>query len=402
MQPRQTVVEVFSTFVQFKADNFGGWITDPRLRRSMQQALKQEVTEASESVWALYWHKVWQTQSNELAMAHLAAYLQEVCFWVARKISLNTSARQAPADLFQTAIARIQYVLKRFNPQLSSNLKSYAEFAFSNVLKDTLRKQQEADICTDWALLQKVTQKRLVDSLEHTGLAKGMIAQYVLAWKCFKELYAATEVRHTRKLIKPEAATWQAIADLYNTERIHQLSQSEMCSPDRLEQWITNCAKAIRAFLYPTPISIDAPSTASEESPSLLERLPSNTQDSLLTDLLIEEETATRDTQLAELTKVLEGAIADLPAQTQQLLDAYYQQQLTQQQITQQLGIPQYTVSRRLSSARQTLLKKLATWSQEMLHSSLNPDVLTSMSTVLDEWLTAHYHQSASSNREYL
>lgn len=402
MQPRQTVIEAFSTFIQFKADNFGGWITDPKLRRSMQQTMQHAASETCDRFWALYWHKAWQSQPTELATGHLAAYLQEVCFWVARKISLNTSARQAPVDLFQTAIAHLQRVLKNFNPQLSSNLKSYAEFAFSNIIKDTLRKQQEADICTDWALLQKVTQKRLIDSLEYTGIDSVAIASYVLAWKCFKELYTSAEIRNTRKLTKPEPQTWQAIADLYNTERKSQLSQSEACSVERVERWIMTCAKAVRSFLYPTPISLDAHSTSHEESTSLLDRLPGNEQDSLLTELLLEEETASRNTQLAQLTEVLTGAIAELPTQTQQLLEAYYQQQLTQQQITQQLGIPQYTVSRRLSSARQTLLKKLAQWSQEMLHSSLSSDVLAGMSTILDEWLTVHYHQSASSYRESL
>ncbi len=402
MQPRQTIIEAFSTFIQFRADNFGGWVTDPRLRRSMQQTMQQATSETCDRFWALYWHKAWQVQPNELATGHLAAYLQEVCFWVARKISLHTSARQAPVDLFQTAIAHLQRVLKNFNPQLSTNLKSYAEFAFSNIIKDTLRKQQEADICTDWALLQKVTQKRLIDSLEYTGTNPVVITNYVLAWKCFKELYAPIKTRNTRKLNKPEPQTWQAIADLYNAERKNQFNQSEACSPERIECWIITCAKAVRSFLYPTPLSLNAPLTSHEESTSLLNRLPSSEQDSLLTELLLEEETAKRNTQLAQLTEVLTSAIADLPVQTQQLLEAYYQQQLTQQQITQQLGIPQYTVSRRLSSVRQTLLKKLAQWSQETLHSSLSSDVLAGMSTVLDEWLTAHYHQSASSYRESL
>lgn len=397
MRSRQNLVEIFSTFVQFESDSFGGWMTDARLRRSMQHCLKQTIPDNSEKFWAIYWHKIWQTQSSDLASdlakAHISAYLQEVCFWVARKMSLNLGGRQSPADLFQTAIVRIGHVLKGFNPQLSSNLKSYAELTFGNIIKDTLRKQQEADICTDWALLRKVTRKRLLESLTAAGLDAPTIANYLQAWTCFNELYAAADGRNSRKLTKPEAATWQAIAKLYSTET------GTSCPPERLEQWMLSAARAVRSFLYPSPMSIDAPTSSDEDAVSLLERLPGD--DSLLTELMQQEERGDREAQLAQIGNVLQEAIADLDAQTQQILAAYYRQEFTQQQIAQQLGIQQYTISRRLTSARQTLVKKIARWSQETLHITLTSDVLNGMSAVLDEWLTVHYRHSDSS-QEYL
>jgi RNA polymerase sigma factor (sigma-70 family) len=416
MQPRQSTVEIFSTFIKFDSDRFGGWITDATLRRSIQTCLKQTPQSPSqaspEQFWALYWHKQWQMEPSNLtttnqATAHISAYLQEVCYWVAKKMATNLANRQSVADLFQTAIARIHRVIQGFNPQLSSNLKSYAEFAFSNIIKDSLRKRREADICTDWALLQKVSQKRLVTALNHRGLDHQTIAAYILAWHCFRELYSpslqpSSEVRSTRKLGKPETATWQAIATLYNSERMGRLDPAgRACSPEQLEQWMFACAKAIRAFLYPQPLSIDAP-VASEDSSSLIDLLPGEEQESLLTNLISQEELSTRQTQQAEVGQVLIGAIADLDPQTQQLLQSYYGQELTQQQIAQTLDIKQYTVSRRLTSTRQTLLKKLVHWSQETLHISLTTDVLSGMSTVLDEWLHTHYRPAEPSSPEYL
>lgn len=398
MQSRQQLVDIFSTFVQFEADDFKRWIADARLRRSMGKCLQDGDRGTSDSFWALYWHKAWAEQRHPLATAHITAYLQEVCYWVARKMSLNLNMRQSRADLFQTAIAQTDTVLKRFNPQLSSNLKSYAEFAFGNIIKDTLRKNQEADICTDWALLHKASQKRLVDALTNTGMEESLLATYVLAWKCYKELYSGTEVRNTRKLVKPEPATWQAIARLYNTERLSQLpAGSATATPELLEQWMVTAAKAIRAFLYPNPVSIDQPLN-SEDSASLGDRLPGAGEDSLLTELLIQEETDQRQTQMQQVSDVLSSAIAQLDGDTQYLLASYYSENLTQQQIAQALNIQQYTVSRRLSSTRKALLKHLAQWSQTTLHIPMTPAVLSSMSTIIDEWLSAHYRTTESSS----
>lgn len=391
MRSRQTLIDLFSTFVRFDADTFSSWISDPKLRRSMERLVKSSTADTSERFWVLYWHKSWQAQATDLATNHITAYLQEVCYWVARKMMLNLAGRQSTADLFQTAIARTSHVLKGFNPQFSSNLKSYAEFAFGNVIKDMLRQQQEADVCTDWALLQKVSQKRLVDSLTHTGMDAPTIAAYGLAWKCFKELYAPSESGSTRKLGRPDGATWQAIAQLYHAERISQLgSKSIASSPAQVEQCLLTVARAVRGFLYPTPISIDTP-IAGQENARLADFLPNPEQESLLVTLIAQEEVSDRQMQHTQLSQVLSTEIAQLEAPMQQLLQAYYGQQMTQQQTAQLLNMPQYTISRRLASLKKNLLTTLARWSQDTLHISITSDVLNSMSAALEEWLTVHY-----------
>jgi RNA polymerase sigma factor (sigma-70 family) len=406
MRSRQTLVDLFSTFVQFDADTFGGWIGDPKLRRSMEQLLQQRTEEQleekqSERFWALYWHKVWQVQAadlatnsaTDLATNHITAYLQEICYWVAHKMARNLANRQSTADLFQTAIVHTRSLLKGFNPRFSSNLKSYAEFSFGNVIKDSLRKQQEADICTDWALLRKVSQKRLTDSLIHAGVDSSIIAAYGLAWRCFKERYAPTEVGNSRKLSKPDGETWQAIAQLYNAERTNQPGLAGgSASPETLEKWLLTAARAVRDFLYPTPISINAP-IAGQEDTELADFLP-DTEPELLAALITQEEVNERQMQQMQLGQVIAEAIAQLEDPMQQLLQAYYGQQMTQQQIAQLLDMQQYTVSRRLASLKKSLLAKLAHWSHNTLHISITSDVLNSMSAGLEEWLTIHYQPS--------
>ncbi|MBD2249944.1 sigma-70 family RNA polymerase sigma factor [Nostoc parmelioides] len=383
MQTRQGIIETFSTFVQFDADRFSVWVTDSKLQRSIKKGLEQYPQQTSDNFWVLYWYKIWQIEASPLAVGHISAYLQEVCYWVARKIALNFSSQFSIADCFQIAISCIHKILKNFNPEYSTSLKSYAEYAFERFLKDSLRVGKEADICTDWALLHKISRKRLVTSLNHAGFNSQIINNYVLAWECFQELYTS-DSQTIRQLGKPENATWEAITQLYNRQSLSQLS------PETLEKWLSTCAKAVREFLYPKFVSVDAP-ISGQESGNLLDTLPADLSASLLTEIIAQEEAKTRQTQQIQLNQVLMDAIAALDIQAQQLLQAYYQQNLTQQKIAEKLEIKQYSVSRRLSSIKRSLLTTLTQWSQDNLHISPTSVVVDAVSKSLDEWLTNYY-----------
>ncbi|WP_017654704.1 sigma-70 family RNA polymerase sigma factor [Fortiea contorta] len=390
MQPRQNITEIFSTFIQFDADYFSGWATDSKLRRSIKYCLEKSSQPESDRFWALYWHKVWQTESSSVAAAHICAYLQEVCYWVARKIALNFQKESSVADCFQIAISRTSKILKGFNPEYSSHLKSYAELTFESLIKDALRLRQETDICTDWGLLHKISRKRLTDALQNAGFNSLIIEGYVLAWECFQELHTAKTPK-VRKLVEPDNLTWQAITNLYNTQRLSQSSSSiSTATPATLKNWLSSSAQAVRAFLYPKLVSVDAPRNEQEDG-SLLDILPADPETLLLTDIVAQEEAATLEAQIKQLQMVITQAITGLDAQSQKLLKAYYNEQLTQQQIAQQLEIKQYQVSRRLSSIKRQLLQSLAQWSSETLHISPTSNVLDAMNTSLEEWLKINY-----------
>ncbi|MDJ0736512.1 MAG: sigma-70 family RNA polymerase sigma factor [Nostocaceae cyanobacterium] len=391
MQRRQEIVEIFSTFVKFDVDRFSGWITDPKLRRSMKTCLENSPSQHSDSFWAIYWYQVWQTQSSSLAIAHLCAYLQEACYWSARKFALNFSSHSTLADYFQIAIAHLAKILKAFNPQCSSHLKSYAELGFERIIKDELRLHRETDICSDWALLHKISHKRLVKSLQNMGFKTQIIETYVLAWECFRELYTGdnTKIRH---LTKPNAATWEDISNLYNTERLTRLSSpSSPVKQQTIEKWLLSSAKAVRNFLYPQVVSADSPLKEEDDDGSLLDILSADVQNSLLTQIIEQEETANLRNQQTQLNQVLNQAIATLDIESQQLLQVYYGQQLTQTEIATQLNIKQYTVCRRLNKIKKSLLMTLTQWSQNTLHISPKSDVIDAINTSLEEWLKFQY-----------
>ena len=392
MLPRQDTVEIFSTFIQFDYDRFSSWATDTRLRRSMKQSLNKISTESSDNFWALYWHQIWQAQPKSLAREHLAAYLQEVCFWSSTKtIGGFSSTQYTVPDCFQVAIAGIDKVLKGFDRERGFDLKSYASITFGNLIRELLRQKREIDICSDWSLLRKLSQKRMTEALANAGLDREVIESYILAWNCLKTIYVPERASATRKLPKPEQETWLAIANLYNQERQTQLKQpGKAVTPENLEKWMLNCVKAARAYLFPNVTSINRPKPG-YDSGEIVDSIVGEVDDSLLTEMIADEEAQQRSQQQTDINQFLTASIQKLKPEEQKLLELYYSLGLKQAEIAQELKTQQYTISRKLSRARKVLLKALAQWSQETMHISLTSDVLDNISSLLEEWLAGYY-----------
>lgn len=398
MRSRQGITELFSTFLQFDADRVIGWATDAKLRRNISNRQKNlSKPENSEDFWVCYWYKEWQSQSENLASAHLSAYLQEVCYWAANKtVTHFASGQYTLSDCFQTIVTKTDKVLQGFKPDMGFNIKNYASAIFSSELKELLRQQKEVDISTDWRLLRKLTQKKLVESLENAGLNLA-INSYVLAWKCYQAMYAPRKEKGTRKLARPDDAVWENIAKLYNQERLTQSQPGPECNGATIEKWLIACAKATRAYLYPNMASLNA--TTGDNSGEFQDILPQLRQESLLSEIVVQEEIAERKSQQSQISDVIIAAIKELDEQGQNIIKYYYEGSLKQFQIAEKLGVKQYTISRKLSKCKEILLVKLATWAKESLHISLNSSVLDYMSTVLEEWLQNYYKPQDSNLR---
>jgi len=393
MQVRRDIVELFSTFIQFKAEYYSVWVMDTRLRRSMLSCLNDSPdAPALESFWVLYWYKVWLTSSPGLGGHHLSAYLQEPCYWAAQQmVKRFTSVQYKLPDYFQSGIAEVNIVLKGFNPSKGASLRTYAGIVLPGLLRDILRQRQETDLCTNWTLLRKTSKKRLIEALQNAGLSAATIAQYRLAWACFNEVYIqpATDLK-----INPDQNLWASTAALYNTERLNQLSASSTVSAEAIEQWLTACVTAIRTYLHPPIDSLNAPKSE-QASGELQDDLAIYSSESLLTEMIVQEENENRQAQQSQVHGVLTAALEKLQTELQELMQLYYQQGLTQQQIMQQLKMSQASVSRRLTKAREALLAMLVQWSQEELDISPTPTLIKDMSMALDEWLLLRYGESS-------
>ena len=392
MRPRQSLTDLFSTLIQFDGDQFGRWVIDQRLKRNMQKcAATQGAIAGTENFWALYWHKQCEGEVCKSAKNHLVAYLQEPCYWVARKAAVNfTSSQYGLADCFQLGIIQVDKVLKGFDSQQGFNLKSYASASF-NIIRDHLRQQGEVDICTDWSLLRKVSQKRLGQALTQRGVTDSIIESYILAWNCFKACYVPQQKSSTRSLSRPTSEIWAAMTELYNSERKIQLAGArEAATAKQIETWLSTCAKAVREYLYPSSVSMNA-AKPGQETTEFIDQLTEEDQLPPLTSLISQEEQEQRQQQQRDLAQVIQANIDTLDETAKSLLRLYYSGNATQQQIAAQLNLKQYAISRQLSRIRKHLLKGIAQWSLETLHITPSSDVLKYTSGVLEEWLESYY-----------
>ena len=396
MRPRQKIIEMFSTFVELEGDRFSKWLIDIKLHRNIQNCLESSpFVLNSENFWALHWHKCWREESNSLARMHLSAYLQEPNYWAAKKIIAKfPNSQHSLADYFQMANAEIETILKNFNLEKCSSLKTYATMAVPSRLKDILRQRKEADICTNWALLRKVSKKQLLEALAQAGLSPILIAQYRLAWTCFKELYVQNQSGGTKSLPEPEPQLWEAIVNLYNRERQNQLTQpTPQCTREKIEQWLTQTTVYVRGYLYPPVSSLNL--AISEDDSTTTFDLPDPFSDSLIAQMIAQEDAQNQQNQQSQIEAFLLKILQTFDVESQEILKLYYQQGLTQPQIVERLQMSQPTVSRRLLKARELMLAALIQWSQYTLNISVTSNLVNDMSSALEEWLKVKYGKSS-------
>jgi RNA polymerase sigma factor (sigma-70 family) len=397
MNPRTSILDLFSTFAYLEGDNFRRWATDARLRRSIQSCIAAQA-DRSEGLWSIYWFQQWQSQDSPLAETHLFAYLQEPCYWVSQQMARRVQTSQYTlADYFQIANIDVRRVLNGFAVDRGSSLKSYASLVLTNALKDTLRQRQAVDICSDWALLRKWSKKRVREVLDRVGVVEPEASEYQLAWFCFKTLYAPND-RGGERSATPTPALWQEIADFYNVQRQSQLAVSgETILPTQIEARLTKLGRWLRDYLYPTVNSLNRPKLG-DEAGEFQDDLSDDDGLTLLDVAIEREEITHRTAQQSQLQTILTQAVADLAPELQEILQLFYQQGLSQQELASHLKLSQPTVSRRLKKAEESLLQALLAWIESQLNQFPDPNVLKSISTTLREWLIVHYTNSTVVN----
>jgi RNA polymerase sigma factor (sigma-70 family) len=391
---RQSILEMFSSFIQFNDTRSGTWITDPRLRRSMQKCLAESAgDEALEGFWVIYWHRRWAQTAAPLAKGHLYAYLQEPAYWAAEQILRKMIGTEQLTDCFQIANTGMTVVLKRFDSGKGFKFKSFAGVVFLNLLREELRKKNEAAGCTTWGLLRKVTKTKLRESLERENLSAVQVKQFLLAWKCFRELYVPSQVGRTDRLPEPDAELWEKIPALYNQERIAAGVVGEAATGKGVQQWMLKIEAIVRRYLSPRVDSLD-PFPGGEDGSTI--DVPDAELNPLDRQIALEMAQEYQDL-LTQQDEILATALNQLDAEMQEIVQLYYGHKLKQQAIAKQMGILQPKVARRLEKARGLLLAALLDWrrklreSQGEVNKDLTPDQVKDASLALEGWLENRY-----------
>lgn len=162
-------------------------------------------------------------------------------------------------------------------------------------------------------------------------------------------------------------------------------------SSEAIERWLNQCAGWVRAYLYPPVESLNLPKAGVESGRERQDDLADPLQESLLAELIAQEDDQARQTQQADVRCAIVAALDALEPQSQEMLRLYYQQGQTQTQIMQHLQMSQATVSRRLTKAREALLLALVQWSQAQVNRTPTPSLIKELSAALEEWLEVYY-----------
>jgi RNA polymerase sigma factor (sigma-70 family) len=282
------------------------------------------------------------------------------------------------ADYFQIANGEIHRVLKSFQPDRSNNLKAYAKLAIANLLKDILRQCQAADTCSDWALLRKISKKRVGEVLSDRGCSEPTLSQYRLAWFCFKTIYVPPD-SDGRQLPPPSPHVWQEIATLY----ARQSGSGAVLTAAQIETQLTQLAQWTRSYLYPPIDSLNRPKP---EAGELLDDLVDPIDESLLDRAIAMEESQQRAIQRSQLQATLDRALIDLKPELHEIFQLFYRDGLSQQELADRLNISQATISRRIKQAESQLLAALVQWMESQLHKFPDPNELKTISAYLKEW----------------
>jgi RNA polymerase sigma factor (sigma-70 family) len=405
MRSRDTILDLFSTFAFLEGDRVHQWIAEPRLRRNIQKsttdpnAPESQGEGRSEKAWSLYWYKIWQVSQDSprtnpptslpLSEQHLAAYLQEPCYWTAYRTAQRfPQLEYSLADYFQLISSETHRILKGFNPSFGTNLKSYAPIVLTNILKDYLRQRRAIDVCSDWAILRKVSQKRVKDVLLHTGVSPEELEQYSFAWTCFKTICVPTTA--SEKISQPLKTQWETIANLYN--RRNPISAPSLTAA-QLEVRMTKLTRWIREYLYPSVDSLNRIKPG-QESGELQDDLSDPLGMSLLEAAIETETQQERQKERSNLHDTLTQALEDQDEAAQRILRLFYQENLSQQELAARMEMSQPTVSRRLKKAEEALLAKLLESVKRDVNKFPDPSELKHISFALKEWLGSYYHPS--------
>ncbi|MFB2917907.1 hypothetical protein [Aerosakkonema funiforme] len=353
MNKRQTIIEKFSTFGMVEEfTNYLSirWMTEPRLKRNMEELIKIE-PEGSEQFWALYWLKATlNSPTNSLSKWHLSAYLEETCHIITIKICQQFPAYSSNlVDCFLIArdfASNPNKLFANYDTQLSS-VNTYAQLKIKTFVLEELRRGKETEKYSDWALLRSLNPTSLQQALQKYGFKESQLAPYNLAWRCFKEIYTPSTTENSKQLSSPNEVQWNAIANRYNQLRSGFKLESTI-KVQELQRLLKTILQAVRQQSHNSPASARSLDDLDPSSP--------------VPQTLISQENSdfeTLELQWERVNSILSKAFADLPDENRKMLFLWHGLGFRQTEIAQLFGLQQFQFSRKMAKSGKLLIDKL-------------------------------------------
>lgn len=405
MIKRKKIINIFSTFIQFEYNKFRSWLTDYKLKKSMVNCLAKNNDEhdkkdslRAKEFWALFWYCQWKNATNSLARNHLLAYLQESCYWASQKtlVRFDNSQYQL-SDLFNMAIADTDKILAKYKIEYGVSLSTYAEREFVIILNRILREKSKIEVCTDWALLRRISKKKLEYSLKNAGFSLATINNYYLLWICFKELYTPQQKKVLQQLPPPDKKTLEAMIYAYRKEVIKypELTEINNLNAETLFKILKKMAIFIRQNSYFNhnfiSLNIKCNKSKTKELIDTIENFSSSPIEEIINQENIDFS--------QKVNKILTEELEQLDSEIKLILELYYKGNVSQQEIAQKLSeklginIHRTNVYRRIKRGKNRLLEALIKWSKRELDTTIDTEKIKEMTVILEDWIYNSYNQ---------
>ncbi|WP_330203170.1 hypothetical protein [Cyanobacterium sp. Dongsha4] len=352
---RNSIVDKFSTFVFFpdENNNFFCWQTDLLLKRNIETSITEKQKQSCEKIARSFLSSI-LNKHDKIKQNHLSAYLQETCLWSARIIyerlclTLKLLTLEECFSSGNLALIQPEKLLKNYQVKYRTKITTYAQTRLNTIIKDTIYRNRQWKLLSDWGLLTKIGIKRAESILTiQGGLKDNKLQEYLLAWQCYLDNYQTCGIRKHKVLSEPNSTHLQLMVQQYNLQ-IKQLNQTPI-TPDELKQKLKFCIEMARLATNPITVMYE------ENDHSLIEENSNNYID----DLAIEKESQ-------EIKSIIINSFQNQDSVNQAILYFIFSLNLTQGEIITIINQThpdfikqQYQLSRKINSIKKSIIDEI-------------------------------------------
>lgn len=271
---RKNIVDQFSTFLFFSGENNASfiWKTDLVLKKNLEKIIINQNLNPEKIAYNFLSEIL--IKVDKIKQNHLNSYLQEVCFWSAIKIynSLYLTLKLLTLEECflsgNQALIEPEKLLRNYKVNYGNKITTYAQTRLTTIIKDTIYRNRNWKLLTDWGLLTKISKNNREKILKNQGGLTGeKLAEYLLAWQCYCDNYQTANKGKNRKLSEPNLTQLQLMNQQYNLQ-IKQINNISITA-DELKQKLKFCTKIARLAVNPITVMYEEnQSSLTEENPS--------------------------------------------------------------------------------------------------------------------------------------
>lgn len=398
----RNIKQKFSTFLNVEEQSRGLRIRISHLQTRFQLARNiNSILESNPDGTVEYFAKTFVKELHKnnhikLYAEHLSAYLEEPCFWLARRELSHQlePLKYSELDCFQEArkvAAQPISIYEKYN-FTDSNPSTWAKMQIKNKVKETAYSGRELCKYATWSLPKYLSENKLKEALKiKLGIkAKKEIYSYIFALRSYKAIYQTNQLKKNKgNLPEPNQAQWLEIEKYYNfqcNEYNEKLAANESERLEEIDNFqlirkkICTCEKIVKDYMCKVEdVDINSPETIDSNETEIIVFNPE------------EKEIETEESQ--QIISICLFEFSKLSPECQKIIQLFYGLEISQTEMTEIFGLKQYKISRKIKQSEQNILKGLVKWSQVNLGISPNEGIIKEQNQPFKEWLKDYLKQ---------